>query len=167
MNTLSRCLRLALSAVVLLWAPLAVAQTETIFQTVGMNTARSFAHTSLPGATGIDFSFSFAIAAAYPPDESHTLVVVFEWGPTASGPWTASPDNVKSVPGAMTSFFDSGVFHGPDDAAWVQIHFYAGGIMTVSGPFNHVSIVPEPATAGLWALGLAALAWRRRCGAAQ
>ena len=161
MITLPRCLRPAIGALILLWAPLAGAQTETLFQTVGMDTARSFAHTSLPGATGIDFSFSFAIAAAYPPEDSHTLVVVFEWGPTSSGPWTASPDNVKSVPGAVTSFWESGVFNGPEDAAWVQIHFYAGGIMTVSGPFNHVSIVPEPETAGLWALGLAALAWRR------
>ena len=164
MNTLPRCMRLAVGAVGLLWAPLVAAQTETLFQTVGMDTARSFAHTSLPGATGIDFSFSFAIAAAYPPEESHTLVVVFEWGPTSGGPWTASPDNVRSVPGAVTTFFDSGVFRGPEDAAWVQIHFYAGGIMTVSGPFNHVSVVPEPATAALWALGLGALAWRRRGG---
>ena len=78
MNTLPHCMRLAVGAVGLLWAPWVAAQTETVFQTVGMGTARSFAHTSLPGATGIDFSFSFAIAAAYPPEESHTLVAVFE-----------------------------------------------------------------------------------------
>ncbi len=147
--------------VLMLFPRPAGAQTETLFQTVGADTARTFAHDSLPGATGIDFSFSFAIAAAYPPEESHTLVVVFEWGPTAAGPWTASPDNVKSVPGAMTSFFDSGVFHGPEDAPFVQIHFYAGGLMTVSGSFTHASVVPEPRRAVLLLLGIGLLAARR------
>lgn len=156
-------LAMALLALVLALFPNVVrSQTEMLFQSVGADTARTFAHTSLAGATGIDFSFSFAIAPAYPPEESHTLVVVFEWGPTAAGPWTASPDNVKSVPGAMTAFFDSGVFHGPEDAPFVQIHFYAGGLMTVSGPFTHASVVPEPGHAGLLLLGLTALFWQRR-----
>lgn len=152
----------ALVAALLLLVPgMARAQTETLFQPVGADTVRTFEHDSLPGAIGIDFSFSFAIAAAYPPEESHILVVVFEWGPSATGPWTTSPDNVKSVPGAVTSFFSSGVFHGPDDADWVRIHFYAGGLMTVSGTFTHASVVPEPASAALLLLGLPLLALRR------
>ena len=157
-------LRFAFAASALCLSCSAVAQVETLFQTVGMDTPRTFVHASLPGATGIDFSFSLAIAPAYPPGETHTLVVDFEWGPSDTGPWTISPDNVKSIPGAMTAFFDSGVFHGPADAPWVRIHFYAGGIMTVSGSFSHVSVVPEPAPAALLAAGMALLAWRRRYG---
>ena len=168
-DLLRSAVRAAILAVALVPTAL-LAQTETLFQTVGSDTVRSFAHTSLPGATGIDFSFSFAIAPAYPPEETNILVVVFEWGPSVSGPWTTSPDNVKSVPGAMTAFFSSGVFHGPTDAPFVRIHFYAGGIMTVSGPFNHISVVPEPDQAVLLALGLMAMAGhslrrRRACAA--
>ena len=140
----------------------ALAQTETFFQTVGFDTPRTFAHLSEPGATGIDFSLSVAIAPTYPVTESHILVVVFEWGPSVSGPWTTSPDNVKSVVGGETRFFDTGIYHGPEDAAWVRVHFYAGAIMTVSGTFNHISVVPEPPPALLLGAGLAALAWRRR-----
>ena len=140
----------------------AQAQVETLFQTVGMDTPRVFAHTSLPGATGIDFSFSAAVAPAYPPDETNTLVTVFEWGPTATGPWTSSPDNVNSFPGAMTGFMSTGVFHGPEDAPFVRIHFYAGAIMTVSGPFTHASVVPEPSAAAMLTLGSGIIGWMLR-----
>lgn len=142
--------------------PAALAQSETLFQTVGADTPRTFVHLSAPGATGIDFSLSVAIAPTYPATESHMLVVVFEWGPSDSGPWSTSPDNVKSVVGGETRFFDTGIYHGPDDAAWVRVHFYAGAIMTVSGTFTHTSVVPEPPPALLLAAGLAVLAWRRR-----
>lgn len=44
-------------------------------------------------------------------------------GADGDGPWTASPDHVKSVVGGETRFFDTGVVHGPSDAPWVQVHF--------------------------------------------
>lgn len=157
-----RFISLALAASALAWAPGARAQSETLFQSIGADTARSFAQLSLPGATGIDFRFFGAFAPSYPDTESHVVVIVFEWGPSATGPWMASPDNVKSVPGGMTTFFDTHVYHGPEDAPWVQIHFYAGGLMTASGTFEHASVVPQPASITLWALGLGALALRRR-----
>lgn len=138
------------------------AQVESIFQPIGMDTARSFSHLSLPGATGIDFSFSGAFAPMYAPEESHSVVMVFEWGPSVAGPWSISPDMVKTVPGGTTAFFDSGVFHGPIDAPFVRLHFYAGGLMTAAGSFSHISVVPEPVGAALLAAGLALLlGWRR------
>ena len=164
MTTLPRIIRVAGCLLSLLPGAL-WAQTETFFQTVGADTPRTFAHLSLPGATGIDFSLSIAIAPTYPETESHILVAVFEWGPTDTGPWSASPDNVKSIVGGATRFFDTGVYHGPDDAPWVRVHFYAGAIMTVSGTFTHTSVVPEPPAAWLLGGGLAALALRRRSGA--
>ena len=151
-------------AAAILWCftTAAQAQVETLFQTVGMDTQRVFAHTSLPGATGIDFSFSAAVAPAYPPEESNTLVTVFEWGPTAIGPWTTSPDNVNSFHGGATRFMSTGVFHGPEDAPFVAIHFYAGAIMTLSGPFTHASVVPEPAAAAMLTAGSALVGWMLR-----
>ncbi len=139
-------------------------QVETLFQPVGMNTQRVFAHPGLADATGIDFSFSAAISPTFPEDESHILVTVFEWGPTAIGPWAASPDNVNSVRGGTTRFMSTGVFHGPDDAAFVAIHFYAGALMTVSGDFVHASVVPEPSLVVMLATGGALITWvaRRR-----
>jgi len=142
-----------------------MAQTEPISsQPIGMDTpVGPFAHDSLPGATGIDFSAFFAISPVYGPEESHTMVVTFEWGPTAAGPWTASPDHVNTVPGGMTDLFGTGVYHGPEDAAFVRLHFYAGALMIVTGEFTHTSVIPEPgslvlATASLTGL----LAVRRR-----
>lgn len=141
-------------------------QTETLSGVViGMDNQLVFPHTSLPGATGIDFSFSGGFAPMYPLDESHTVVINFEWGPTATGPWTVSPDYVNTVPGGMTDFFATGTFPGPDDAPFVAIHFYAGDFMVVSGSFSHISVVPEPATLGLSIIGaliLGALANCRR-----
>ena len=142
------------------------AQTETLFQSVGVDTQRVFAHTSLGGATGIDFSFMAGVAPSYPESESHTLVTVFEWGPTATGPWTSSPDNVNSIVGGETRLVSTGVFHGPDDAPFVAIHFYAGDFMTVSGSFTHASVVPEPDPVAMLLAGaglVAAVARRRRC----
>jgi hypothetical protein len=54
--------------------------------TIGMDNQFVFPHTSLPGATGIDFSFIGAFAPHYPAPVSHTVVIAFEWGPTATGP---------------------------------------------------------------------------------
>jgi hypothetical protein len=50
----------------------------------------------------------------------------------------------------MTDPFASGIYHGPEDAPFVAIHFYAGGIMTVGGAFTHTSVViPEPSAIAL------------------
>jgi PEP-CTERM motif len=130
------------------------AQTETLFQPVGMDTQRVFSHTSLPGATGIDFSFAGGISPTYGPEETHTLVTWFEWGPTIAGPWTASPDNVNTVHGGVTTLMSTGVYRGPVDAPFVAIHFAAGGLMTVSGAFTHASVVPEPDVFALLIAGL-------------
>ncbi|MBX7075007.1 MAG: hypothetical protein K1X71_17835 [Pirellulales bacterium] len=135
-----------------LWTDRVYGQTETLSgATIGMDNQFVFAHTSLPEATGIDFSFSGGFAPMYPLEESHTVVINFEWGPTATGPWTVSPDYVNTVPGGMTDFFATGVFPGPDDAPFVAIHFYAGDFMVVSGTFTHTSVIPEPAT---WSQGM-------------
>jgi hypothetical protein len=121
-----------------------------------------YPHTSLPGSTGIDFSFTGGFAPFYPPEESHTVVIDFEWGPTPSGPWSVSPDNVNTVPGGITDFFATGVYHGPADAPFVAIHFYAGGLMTASGTFTHTSVVPEPSAIVLAGVGLSWLLIARR-----
>ena len=125
-----------------------------------MDTPLTFTHALVPGTTGIDFSFACAIAPTYPETESHILVVTFEWGSSDTGPWTISPDNVRSVRGGTTRFFDTGVYHGPSDASWVRLHMYAGAIMTVSGDFVHTS-VPTPAGAGVL-LGAGAIMCVRR-----
>jgi hypothetical protein len=153
------------------------AETEHFFQPVGMDTQLVFPHALVPGATGIDFSFSGAIDGGprkdtdppFPTPVSHILVIDFEWGPTETGPWSVSPDNVKSIPVEETSFFSTGVFHGPADAPFVAIHFYAGNLMTVStmglGFFTHDSVaVPEPSSLillGMGALALGFCSWRR------
>jgi hypothetical protein len=155
---------LALGLVV---APLpAQSQVETLSGVVvGMDTPLAFAHVGLPGASGIDFRLRTAISPTYPIGETHTLGATFEWGASAAGPWAISPDNVKSVPGGMTALFDTGVFHAPADAAFVRLHLYAGGFMVLSGTFEHVSVVPEPATPALWLgglIGLLGAVWRPR-----
>lgn len=127
----------------LIGAAPASAQTEVLFNPIGMDNQFVFPHTIEPGDFATDFSFTGAFAPMYPPEESHTVVITFEWGPTAIGPWSTSPDNVNTVPGGMTDFFATGVYHGPDADPFVAIHFYAGGLMTVSGEFVHTS-VPEP-----------------------
>lgn len=152
----------AVLAAMLALPSLASAQSETLFQPIGADTALSFENLSLPGATGIDFRFVGGFAPSYPEGVSHLVAVVFEWGASAAGPWAASPDHVKTVPGGTTTVFDTGLYRAPADAAWVQIHFYAGDLMTVSGTFSHISVVPEPLTTSLWAAGLAVLAWRRQ-----
>jgi hypothetical protein len=155
----------------LLWVALALpglvqAQTELIFMGIGADSpSPAFAHASLPGATGIDFDLFGAFDGAYPPEVSHEVVIWFEWGPSALGPWTASPDNVKTIPGAATTLFDTHVYHGPEDAPFVRLHFAAGGLMTVSGTFTHTSVVPEPGAGWLMLLGAAGLSgWRARRG---
>jgi hypothetical protein len=157
-----RAPRLVLVVAILLLPITAFAQTEVLFGTLGADTQFVFPHTSLPGATGINFSFFGAFAGAYPPDEFHTVVIDFEWGPTSTGPWTVSPDFINTVPGAMTDFYGTGVFPGPDDASFVAIHFYAGALITVSGEFTHTSVVPEPASAGLILCGMVSLIGLRR-----
>lgn len=73
-----------------------------------------------------------------------------------------SPDHLKTVPGGITTFCTTGTFHGPNDAAFVRLHFYAGGLMITSGEFVHASVVLEPASALLLAMGLGVLGgWRR------
>ncbi|MCC6535579.1 MAG: hypothetical protein IT531_23760 [Burkholderiales bacterium] len=135
-------------------------QTEVLpSPTIGMDSRFPYAHVSLPGAAGIDFRFVGAFAPHYPAEESHTVVLTFEWGPSVAGPWASSPDHVKTVPGGMTAIFDTGVFHGPADAPWVAIHFFAGDFLTVSGEFSHLSAVPEPSQAWLFACGVALIAF--------
>lgn len=140
-------------------APAARAQSEAITQPVGMDTQLVFAHTSIPGATGIDFSLTCGISPLYPEAESHTIIIVFEWGPTATGPWTSSPDHVNTVPGGITDFFSTGVYHAPEDAPFVALHMYAGGLMIVSGTFTHTSV---PAPGAITVAGVAALGASRR-----
>jgi len=131
---------------------------------VGMDTRYVFDHTTLAGAVATDFSFIGAFAPLYPEGVSHTVVIVFEWGPSATGPWTVSPDHVNSVPGGMTDVFSTGVFRAPATDPFVAIHFYAGGLMIATGEFTHLSVVPEPATAILALAGLVVtgLALRRQ-----
>jgi hypothetical protein len=163
-NQYRRLALLLVIAVIASWPIAANAQVDVLpMPTIGMDNQYVYPHTSLPGATGIDFSFVGAFAPHYPPEESHTVVIVFEWGPTATGPWSTSPDNVNMVPGGMTDFFGTGIYHGPDDAPFVAIHFYAGGLMTVSGEFAHISVVPEPSAIVFAAVGLMmSLPWARR-----
>ncbi len=139
----------------------AVGQTEMISAPIGGDSQFVFPHTSLPGAVGIDFSFTGAFSPTYPAMESHTVVIVFEWGPTALGPWTPSSDFVNTVPGGITDFYATGVFPGPADAPFVAIHFYAGAFMFASGGFGHISVIPTPGAATLM-LGGVAVATRRR-----
>lgn len=103
-------------------------QVEPIFQRIGMDTALSFSHLSLPGATGTDFSFSGGFAPKCATEESHTVVMVFEWGPSDADPWSISPDMVKTGP---------------------------GGLMTAADSFSHVSMVPKPTAQVLLTAGLA------------
>jgi hypothetical protein len=145
------------------WPSSVMAQTEPIGGGIGADSVRGpFAHTSLPGAVGIDFSFFGAFAPMYPPEESHLVVIVFEWGPTAAGPWTESPDFLNTVPGGTTDLYGTGVYPGPEDAAFVRLHFYAGGLMTVTGEFTHTSVVPEPASLTFLAAAACPLLLRRR-----
>jgi hypothetical protein len=141
---------------------ISAAQTEPIrSQPIGMDTRLVFPHVSVPGAGVIDFSFGAGFSPLYAPEESHTVVMVFEWGPTAAGPWSTSPDFVNTVPGGMTDLYSTGVHRAAADAPFVALHFYAGGLMIVSGDFAHISAVPEPRAALLFAAGLiAVLAFR-------
>lgn len=154
LHALARRIALALALFPVLPA---AAETEAIVGPIGADTAHTFAHAAVPGAFAMEFHFAGGFAPTYPEGESHTVVVVFEWGPTPTGPWTASPDHVKTVPGGTTAFFDTGVFTAPGESPFVQLHFHAGALMFVSGSFDHVSVVPEPATAALWLAGLTGL----------
>lgn len=133
---------------------------------VGADTVFAFPHALVAGTTDLSFRFGGGFAPTYAPEVTHLVVVNFEWGPTPAGPWSSSPDQLKSIPGGATTFFDTGVFTTalamPMDAAFVQLHLHAGGLMFVDGLFEHVSIVPEPASALLMLIGTGALAARRR-----
>ncbi len=144
--------------------PLAAqAQTESIFFSIGTDTpSPAFAHLSAPGATGIDFDLFGAFASADPDGLSREVFIWFEWATTPTGPWTTSPPNIKTIPAGITTLFDTHVYHGPEDAPFVRLHFAAGALMTVSGTFSHVSVVPELPPAMMLAIGLAALLARRR-----
>ena len=89
---------LAATLLLVLAAPVG-AETESITGPIGSDTAHTFAHAAVPGAVAMNFHFAGGFAPMFPDTETHTVVVVFEWGPTPAGPWTASPDHVKSVPG--------------------------------------------------------------------
>jgi hypothetical protein len=155
---------LLLFAALLVFAPFRVhAQTELISgQPIGMTTRLVFPHVSLPGATGIDFSYMGAFAPTYTAPDSHTVVINFEWGPSALGPWTVSPDYVNTVPGGPTDLFSTGTFRAPADASFVAVHFHAGAIMFTSGEFAHVSAVPEPSAAVLVLAGVCVVLLRIR-----
>ena len=142
----------------------AAAETETISgQPIGMDTRLVFPHALVPGAGGMDFDYFAGFAPLYPEDESHTVVIDFEWGPSAVGPWTVSRDFVNTVPGGKTDLFDTGLFHGDDQTPFVALHFFAGGLMVTSGSFSHVStVVPVPASAVLMTGSLLLLARRLR-----
>ena len=141
MNRFYRLLGWGVAAVVATAAlsSAARAETEHFFQPVGMDTQLVFPHAAVPGAIGTDFSFWGAIAGGprkptdppWPAPVSHILVIDFEWGPTATGSWTSSPDNVKSIPVEETSLWSTGVYHAPAEAPFVAIHFYAGNLMGV------------------------------------
>jgi len=151
-----------LVALALICAAPASAQTEALFNPIGMDNQFVYPHTIDPGDFATDFSFTGAFSPMYPDPTSHTVVITFEWGPTATGPWSSSPDNVNTVPGGMTDFFATGIYHGPEAAPFVAIHFYAGGLMTASGTFTHTS-VPEPTSClALSGLGFAMLSRKRR-----
>ncbi len=142
------------------------AEIDAVTGAVGADTVFVFPHALVAGTTDLSFHFGGGFAPTYPPDVTHLVVVTFEWGPTPTGPWSLSPDHLKSIPGGVTTFFDTGVFTVPlampMDAAFVQLHLHAGGLMFVDGLFEHVSIVPEPASALLMLIGTGALAARRR-----
>ncbi len=156
-----------LAGLVLLAPPALRAETEIVSTVIGMDTVLTFTHASVPGAEGMNFSFIGALSPMYPDTESHLLVVDFEWGAAAAGPWSVGPDIMTTVPGGMTTVMDTGVFHGPAETPFVRIRFHAGGPMVASGEFTHVSLVPEPASAGLLMSGLVALAAGRRRRLAQ
>lgn len=119
-----------------------------------------FAHTPEPGAVGTDYWLSSAIAPV--DDETHILVVTFEWQNTPGGPWFTSPDNAVSVPPGMTRFFDTGVFSSTDVPWRTALHFWAGGPMVVTGEFGHTSVLPSPGSLAMLATGGAVMARRRR-----
>jgi len=58
-------------ALALLFAPCAaIAQTEPVLTGIGADTVLTFAHASVPGATGIDFRFTGASHRPTPPPKA-------------------------------------------------------------------------------------------------
>ncbi|CAG1001299.1 hypothetical protein PHYC_02905 [Phycisphaerales bacterium] len=119
-----------------------------------------FDHVPAPGAVGTDYWLSCAIAPM--DDETHILVVTFEWQNTPGGEWFSSPDNAVSVRPFETRWFDTGVFSSTDVPWRTALHFWVGGPMVVSGEFGHTSVLPAPASVGLLVSGGGAVLVRRR-----
>lgn len=155
-------LRYAVALALSLMVTGAAAEIETVSgQAIGMDTQLVYEHALEPGANAIRFSYASGFAPLYGPEESHTVVIVFEWGPTALGPWESSPDYVNTVPGGETDLFATGIFTSPADARFVALHFYAGALMITSGTFEHIAaVVPLPASGVLLGVTCFTFLWR-------
>jgi hypothetical protein len=119
-----------------------------------------------PGPFGTDYSLLLAIAPTYAPEESHILVVTFEWQNSIGGEWFSSPDNAVSVYGGATRLFETGHYIHPDVPARVALHFWGGGPnpinFIVAGTYSHLPVVPTPGALGLAGIGLMVALRRRR-----
>lgn len=129
-----------------------------------MGSRIEFDHVPDPGAIGTDHNLLLAIAPTYAPEESHILVVTFEWQNVLGGDWFSSPDNAVSVHGGATRFFDTGHYIHSDVPARVALHFWGGGPnpvnFFVTGTYSHTSVVPAPGLLGL--VGIAGMSALRR-----
>ncbi len=114
-----------------------------------------FAHDTSMGGSRTEFSFIGAVAPAYDPMVSHTLVVNFSWR-LPDDTLVISPDHIFTIPGAVTYPFSTGIFDLADCPDTVGIQFAGGGPMTIVGSFTHVC-VPEPSGLALAGAALAAL----------
>lgn len=127
-----------------------------------MGSRLEFDHIPDAGAVGTDYWLSCAIAPI--DDETHILVVTFEWQNTPGGEWLSSPDNAVSVRPFETRWFDTGVFSSTDVPWRTALHFWAGGPMVVTGTFGHTSVLPTPGSLAMAAAGGGLMIRRRRTG---
>jgi hypothetical protein len=156
-------------------APLALAQSETIFLTVPASTVGThleFANTAGSGGFTEFALFGAATHADVPPPplppRLHTLVIVFEWriaggAEHTDANWAQSPDMITTVVGGMTNPFSTGTFVTPGAWDTVAVHFYCGFPITVSATFTHgLTPTPAPGAAALFALTPIVMRRRRR-----